>query len=96
MNERFSYHGPATVGGVRLPNVGLQENLPDGGLRSLEGSASFPAADAPAGFPADLDLGSVASVELPDGRTGQVLITNTAFDGRQWTVELQGTGPAPQ
>lgn len=96
MSERFSYHGPATVGGVRLPNVILREDFPDGGLRSWEGSAAFSAADAPEGFPANLDLGAMASVELPDGRTGQALITNNAFDGRQWTVELTGSGPAPQ
>lgn len=96
MNERFSYRGPATIGGVRLPNVRLQENIPDGGLRSWEGSASFAAADAPEGFPANLDLGKVASVELPDGRTGQALVTNNTFDGRHWTVELQGSGRAPE
>ncbi|MER7801238.1 hypothetical protein ABTX71_12995 [Streptomyces parvulus] len=95
MTERFRYSGTATVDGVHLPNVRLQENPPEGEMRSWEGSASFPAADAPEGFPANLDLGSTATVELPDGRKGQALITNTAFDGHRWTVELTGTGPAP-
>ncbi len=96
MDEHFSYSGPATVDGVRLPNVRLQENPRDGGLRSWEGSASFSVADAPDGFPSNLALGKMASVELPDGRAGQALVTNVVFNGGQWDVELQGSGPAPK
>ncbi|MFH9413963.1 hypothetical protein [Streptomyces rochei] len=96
MDERFSYRGPALVAGIQLPNVRLHEIAPGAGLRAWEGLATFSVADAPAGFPANLDLGKAASVELPDGRVGEALITNKAFDGRHWTVELQGSGPAPR
>jgi hypothetical protein len=94
MNERFSYHGSATIGGVQLPNVQLLENVPDGGMRSWEGSAVFHASEAPEGFPASLDLNSPVLIELADGREGQVL-GFVSFDGSHWTVDLQGTGPAP-
>lgn len=96
MDERFSYSGSATVDGVRLPNVRLRENPRDGGLRSWEGSASFSMTDAPDGFPSSLNVGNMAPLELPDGRAGQALITNVAFNGGHWVVELQGSGPAPK
>ncbi|WP_406200109.1 hypothetical protein OG331_25150 [Streptomyces sp. NBC_01017] len=94
MNERFSYSGSAVIDGVQLPNVRLQENPPEGGLRSWEGSAVFHVSEAPEGFPANLDLNSPVLIELADGRRGQVLgFVN--FDGTRWTIDLQGTGPAP-
>jgi hypothetical protein len=96
MNERFAYSGSAVIGGVQLPNVRLHENASDGGLRSWEGSARFSAGDTPDGFPGDLEGPESAPIELPDGRTGQVLVTSIGFNGAHWTVGLLGTGPAPK
>ncbi|SDM46778.1 hypothetical protein SAMN04487981_101617 [Streptomyces sp. cf386] len=96
MTERFTYSGSATIGGVQLPNVRLQENAPDGGLRSWEGSARFSASDTPEGFPGDLEGPQSVLIELPDGRTGQVLVTSIGFNGAHWSVGLLGTGPAPK
>lgn len=96
MNKRFSYSGSATVGGVTIPGVRLMENGPVGGLRSWGGSASVAIADAPGGFPGNLNSGDQHVIELSDGRKGNVLVTNVGFNGRAWTVELTGTGPAPE
>jgi hypothetical protein len=96
-NERFTYSGPATVGGIQLPNVRLHETTdPGGGLRSWEGTARFHATETPEGFPGDLQGPQSVLVELPDGRTGQVLVTNVDFTGALWIVGLLGTGPAPK
>jgi hypothetical protein len=95
-NERFAYRGPATIGGVPLPVVHLRETTgPDEILRSWSGRSSFPVAEAPEGFPSNLDTNGPATVELPDGRTGTVLL-EVGFDGRSWTVDMTGTGPAPR
>lgn len=95
-NERFAYRGPATIGGVPFEAVLLRETTePGDGIRSWEGSLSFPVTDAPEGFPASLDTSGPARVELPDGREGTVLV-DVGFDGSAWTVDLQGTGPAPR
>ncbi|MEU6649497.1 hypothetical protein ABZ904_08620 [Streptomyces sp. NPDC046900] len=96
MSERFSYSGSATIAGVPVPNVVLQEDAPDGGLRSWRGLASFNVAEAPEGFPGELDTGGPVPVELHDGRTGEVLVRGIGFNGGRWTVDLLGTGPAPQ
>lgn len=96
MSERFKYRGPATVGGVPFPTVLLQE---DGGpgesLRSWSGLSSFLNTAKPQGFTGSLGDDGPVTVELPDGRSGQALVTNIEFNGRTWTVHLQGTGPAP-
>ncbi len=95
MNERFSYRGSATIGGLLLPNVELRENASDGGLRSWEGSASFPVSDAPEGFPRNFETGGPLPVELADGRRGEIFVQGVGFDGSRWNVDLLGTGPAP-
>ncbi|MEU6513666.1 hypothetical protein [Streptomyces sp. NPDC046978] len=95
MNERFSYRGSAAIGGVTLPNVVFQETTQDGGLQSWEGAAAVPVSDTPDGFPGNVDTGQTVLVELPDGRKGDVIVTNLGFEGSQWTVQLLGTGPLP-
>lgn len=91
--ERFSYQGPANIGDVDFDDVHLHEER-EGHLRSWEGGTSFLSAAAPAGFTPNAADGPV-TVRLPDGREGNVLVTNVAFDGQRWTLDLQGTGPAP-
>jgi hypothetical protein len=92
--ERFSYQGPANIGGVDFDDVHLDEER-DAGLRSWEGSTSFLAAAAPAEFTPGLANVDTVAVRLPDGREGRALVSNVAFDGQHWTIDLQGTGPAP-
>jgi hypothetical protein len=94
MNERFTYSGSATISGMQIPNVRLQEGK-EGEMRYWDGSATFPADETPEGFPGDLNGPQSVPIELPDGRTGQVLVTNVAFNGAHWMVDLMGTGPAP-
>lgn len=94
MSQRFTYSGPATISGMQIPNVRLQEGK-EGEMRYWDGSATFPADETPEGFPGDLNGPQSVPIELPDGRTGQVLVTNVAFNGAHWMVELMGTGPAP-
>ncbi|QTU45630.1 hypothetical protein F3K20_12820 [Streptomyces scabiei] len=80
-----------------FPTVRLQETTgPEEGLRSWDGLSSFGVAEAPEGFPASLNAGETARVELPDGREGAVLVTNVGFANGAWTVHMQGTGPAPR
>lgn len=93
-NERFQYRGPATIDGVDFPNVTLAEQAPEGGLRSWEGTTSFSAAAAPAGFSANVATSGAVTVLLPDGREGLAFV-NASFDGHAWTLDLTGTGPAP-
>jgi hypothetical protein len=97
MNERFSFRGPATIGGVLFPVVRLLEHREghDAILRSWEGETSFDAASTPAGFTGNLGSDGPVDVELSDGRRGKALVTSINFDGTTWTVTLQGTGPAP-
>lgn len=90
----LDYEGPAAIDGVEFPFVRLRESL-DGRLRSWEGSARMSAADVPEGFSPQLAGNDAVPVELPDGRQGQVLVTNVHFDGSRWTLHLMGTGPAP-
>ena len=95
MSERFRYRGPAVIDGVQFPVVLLQEDTgPGEHLRSWSGLSSFPNSAKPEGFTGAPGEGPV-SVELPEGRKGQVLVTEVQFDGRAWTVHFQGTGPAP-
>ncbi|MFH9823026.1 hypothetical protein [Streptomyces bobili] len=94
MSERFKYRGPAVIDGVQFTGVDLQEDTgPGEHLRSWSGTTSFSANDAPQGFTGM--PGGPFLIELPEGRSGQVLITNVHFDGHAWTVQLQGTGPTP-
>lgn len=96
MSERFSYRGPAVIDGVQFPVVLLQEDTgPGESLRSWTGLSSFLAGDTPEGFTGNLGSAGPVKVELPDARSGLVLVANVRFDGRSWTVHLQGTGPAP-
>jgi len=96
MSERFKYRGPAVIGGVQFAVVLLEEDTgPGEHLRSWTGMSSFPAAAAPQGFTGNLGSDGPVKVELPEGRSGQVLVTDVQFDGRAWTVRLQGTGPTP-
>jgi hypothetical protein len=94
--ERFSYSGPAVIDGVTYPSVLLTENPLERGLRSWGGSVSFAQENAPKGFTPDLGSGAPVAVDLPDGRSGQVFVANVNFDGRDWTLELLGTGPTPE
>jgi hypothetical protein len=94
-NERFRYRGPATIDGVTFPLVQLHEEAPDGGLRSWEGSTSFAASNPPAGFSPNVGNAGAVTVELPDDRQGQLLVTDTHFDGQTWTLNFQGTGRPP-
>ncbi|MGW4886922.1 hypothetical protein [Streptomyces murinus] len=93
MNERFTYRGSATVGGVQLPNVELQEKAVESGLQAWEGSARFAMTRAPDGFPGSLDINGRVLIELADGRRGEVFATNVEFDGTHWSVDLLGNGP---
>lgn len=93
--ERFSYSGSATIDGVTYPSVLLMENAREGGLRSWGGSVSFPQTGAPQGFTPNLGGDGPVSVDLPDGRSGQLFVANVNFDGHDWTLELLGTGPVP-
>ncbi|MCX4575624.1 hypothetical protein OHB41_21010 [Streptomyces sp. NBC_01571] len=96
MSQSFKYRGPAAIDGVQFPVVLLQEDTgPGESLQSWSGMSSFRAADAPEGFTGNLGDGQPVKIELPEGRSAQVLIQNTQFDGQSWTVYLQGTGPTP-
>jgi hypothetical protein len=96
MTDRFRYRGPAVIDGIHFTVVLLQEDTgPGESLRSWSGTTSFPADATPPGFSGHLGAEGPVKVELPEGRSGQVLVTNVHFDGRAWTVHLQGTGPAP-
>lgn len=96
MSDRFRYRGPAVIDGVQFDLVLLQEDTAPGEFfRSWSGRSSFPADATPDGFAGDLGSDGPVQLELPEGRSGQVLVTDVQFDGRAWTVHLQGTGPAP-
>ncbi|MEU6535525.1 hypothetical protein [Streptomyces sp. NPDC047000] len=96
MSDRFKYRGPAVIDGVQFTVVLLQEDDgPGESLRSWNGMSSFLAGSAPQGFTGNLGGNGPVKVELPEGRTGLVLVTDVQFDGRAWTVRLEGTGPAP-
>ncbi|MFJ5779101.1 hypothetical protein [Streptomyces sp. NPDC093094] len=94
MNGRISYRGPATIDGVLIPNVQLREKASGSGPRTWEGRSSFRVAEAPEGF--GLAPGGPVAIELADGRRGDVLVRNVSFDGRRWTIDFTGTGPAPR
>lgn len=91
----FQYRGPATIDGVAFPDVRLDEER-EGGLRSWRGGASVAANNTPDGFSPDFGGDEAATITLPDGRSGQALVTSVGFDGRMWTIEMTGTGPAPR
>lgn len=94
-NGQFLYYdGPATIDGTEFPVVSLREHR-EGEMRSWDGTASMPVSQAPNGFAPDLSGRDAVPVELPDGRHGKALVTNTHFDGSTWRLELTGTGPAP-
>lgn len=93
-NQRFAYRGPAEIDGVLYPVVQLQENPPEGGLRSWEGAASFSVTSAPDGFNPGIGTGGPVTIELPDGRKGQAHAF-VSFHTDRWTVDFEGTGPAP-
>ncbi|MFG2963568.1 hypothetical protein ACGFZS_09790 [Streptomyces sp. NPDC048288] len=96
MSERFRYRGPAVIDGVQFAIVLLQEDTGAGeSLRTWSGMSSFVVSAAPDGFTGNLGSDGPVRIELPEGRKGLVLITDIQFDGRAWTVHLQGTGPAP-
>ena len=96
MSERFRYRGPAAIGGVQFAVVLLQEDTGPGEfLQPWRGMTSFPASATPQGFTGNLGQDGPVTVELPDGRAGQVVVTDVQFDGRTWTVHLEGNGPAP-
>lgn len=96
MSERFRYRGPAVIGGVQFAVVLLEEDTgPGESLQSWRGISSFQASATPSGFTGNLGNDGPVKVELPEGRSGLALVTNTGFDGRAWTVHLQGTGPIP-
>jgi len=96
MSERFRYRGPAVIDGVQFTVVLLQEDTDPGeSLRSWRGVSSFLADAKPQGFTGNLGSNGPVEVELPEGRSGLALVTDIQFDGRAWTVHLQGTGPAP-
>ena len=96
MSERFRYRGPAVIGGVQFAVVLLEEDTgPGESLRSWRGMSSFQASQKPPGFTGNLGSDGPVKVELSEGRSGLALVTNIDFDGRAWTVHLQGTGPTP-
>lgn len=96
MSDRFRYRGPAVIDGVQFALVLLQEDTgPGESLRSWSGISSFRAEATPRGFAGNLGGDGPVKVELPEVRSGQVLVTNIQFDGRTWTVHFQGSGPAP-
>jgi hypothetical protein len=88
-----NYHGPANV------------TLPDGTTAKLTCRFTAVEPNHALGEPglnrwggvihADADLsdllGEVAAIEMPDGRTGQLLITSYAGD----TADVTGSGPVP-
>lgn len=90
----LDYDGPAAIDEVEFPAVRLREYL-DGNLRGWEGMARVSTAGTPEGFSPNFAGNDPVTVELPDGRLGQALVTNVAFDGSSWTLHLTGTGPAP-
>lgn len=61
------------------------------GLRSWHGTARVP------GLVYGLlnILGSECTVTLPDGRTGQAVVTGYSEES-VWVVEIQGAGPPPE
>lgn len=96
MSDRFRYRGPAVIDGVQFAVAQLQEDTgPGESLRSWSGMSSFPADATPEGFAGDMGSDGPVKVELPEGQSGSALVTDIQFDGRSWTVHLQGTGPAP-
>jgi hypothetical protein len=94
----FAYEGPAVIGDVAFPEVSLREQrdpvfgIPDGLLRSWNGTATIPPSAQPPLF--GMPNTPTLEVVLPDGRTGRACASARCDNGR-WTLEITGEGPAP-
>lgn len=95
MSDAFSYGGPATIGGVAFTEVSLRERSDP--FRTLlwmwEGTAVIPLTAGPPplfGMPNTPTL----TLELPDGRTGEVC-GSIRFDEGRWILEIMSEGPIP-
>ncbi|MFJ3834458.1 hypothetical protein ACIPY6_02955 [Streptomyces sp. NPDC090054] len=90
----FHHSGPVTIDGVTYPHAEIREYRSQGGLRSWSGSLSFHANSQPTGFSPDLAQAGPVKLGLLDGRAGQAFLS-MSFNGSVWTLDIQGTGPAP-
>lgn len=93
------YDGPATVGGIHFSKVHLVESAEAGDstvTRSWEGTAEVAKSEAPEVAPEWAFAPGPVPVRLPEGGVGSAYITDlTLTNGRFWSVELVGKGPAP-
>lgn len=95
MSAASAYQGPATIGGVAFAEVSLRERHDP--FRTLlwtwEGTAVLPLTAWPPplfGMPDTPTL----TLELPDGRTGEVCGSVRFGEGR-WILEIMGVGSFP-
>lgn len=92
----FSYEGPAIIGGVHFDEVSLHEDSDPFGVRpaaSWRGRAVVPfTAWTPPHF--GLPDTPTLTVELPDGRRGEIC-ASVEFVEQRWTLNVLGVGPVP-
>jgi len=91
----FAYQGPAVIGGVDFAEVALRERRDPfrTHLWTWEGTAVLPLAAWPPPLFGMPDAPTL-TLELPDGRTGEVC-GSVRFDEGRWILEIMGEGPAP-
>lgn len=86
------YDGPATLTGPTGAEVPAEVSLrthTDGALRNWDGTATVEDFDP-------TTRNDFATLRLPDGREGRVVVTGTPdILAHPITLELTGTGPAP-
>jgi len=101
-DKRFSYAGPARIGGLQVEDVRLWEerDLSETGrtlLRDWKGSATWMAPEGDDPNKPIIACGQVL-IELTANSevlTGQALVSVVTFDGTFWSLEIAGLGPPP-